>query len=342
MALNEEIRQRLGQESVNALSLSAWCPNDVYQNVLCALFKSMYPHNYCFFGFDYYYDGLGTTADDRLSQVKNFMDIGFDGLKIIEGKPSIRKQVGRSFLVDEFKKAFAYLEEHNIPIKWHVADPEENWDKSKCDQGTIEAGWCYDAPGFLSKEEHIAEALTMLDRHPGLNVTFAHFLFSAFDIDYAAHILEKYPTVKYDLAPGAEMFVGFDQKPKEWRDFFIKYQDRIIFGTDNGWGDTESPKTKIKNGLSLIAFITDFLSTSKQVQTYNKIPVRGLSLPPPVVQKILSQNFKSTLQTKTPKPLNKALLKSYASTLLQKINTPNKYPQNVKKRANDAFLKIKD
>ena len=42
---------------------------------------------------------------------------------------------------------------------------------------------------------------------------------------------------------------------------FIHYQDRIIFGTDNGWGDDLSPAQKVINAYNNVAFIRAFYET---------------------------------------------------------------------------------
>jgi len=336
LALHEELRINANMEAVNVLSLPQWGPEDAYQNVICLLFKALYPHNYCYFGFDYFLDDLDISPDARLEQVKAFMAMGFDGMKVIEGKPSHRKMLGRSFLAGEFSKAFAYLEEHNTPILWHVADPEEMWDRSKCNDYVIQMGWCYDSPEFMSKEEHINEALDMLNRFPNLNVTFAHFMFSAFNIDIARDVMEQYPKVCFDVTPGIEMYEGFDRSPTEWREFFIKYQDRIVFGTDNGWGDTETPEQKVINGISNINFIKDFLSTTEVVEGYNKVPVKGFALPTDVLEKIYYSNFKRR-KNSTPNTINAAGALKYAEELLKKIKNSDKQPEYAKKRAEGAY-----
>jgi hypothetical protein len=40
--------------------------------------------------------------------------------------------------------------------------------------------------------------------------------------------------VFFDLTPGAEMYFNFSSRLGEVRDFFLRYQDRLIYGTDIG------------------------------------------------------------------------------------------------------------
>jgi predicted TIM-barrel fold metal-dependent hydrolase len=266
--------------------------------------------------------------------------MGFDGLKVIEGKPSVRKEIGRSFLGPEFAGAFAYLEAHNIPILWHIADPEESWDREKCSEYAIEAGWCYDSPEYLSKEATIAEALQILDRYPKLNVTFAHFMFTSFNIKYAEWMMEEYPNICFDITPGIEMYMGFDSSREQWKDFFIQYQDRIIFGTDNGWGNG-SPKEKIDFAIKNISFINNFLCSENVGSGYNNVPVQGFGLPGPVTKKILRENFINK-KTPAPRPLNKAHIMPYAEDMLEKVLFTPQCPDHTIKRAKEVFQMLQN
>ncbi len=74
----------------------------------------------------------------------------------------------------------------------------------------------------------------MLDKHPRLNATLAHFFFLSEYRDRVEEILEKYPNVKFDLTPGWEMYIAFSKDTEGWHDFFEKYSERILFGTDSG------------------------------------------------------------------------------------------------------------
>ena len=96
----------------------------------------------------------------------------------------------------------------------------------------IERGWCYAGKGFESYEDLHRETLELLDKHPKLNAILAHFFFLSDDMAEAERIMEKYPNVYFDITPGTEMYENFAKYTDSWREFFIKYQERIIFGTD--------------------------------------------------------------------------------------------------------------
>ena len=131
-------------------------------------------------------------------------------------------------------KMFSIMEERGIPAIIHSGDPEKFWDMSTASAEAIAKGWCYGDGTYLSCQEHYEECFRMLDKHPKLNAVFAHMFFLSENMDEAVRILEKYPNVSFDLTPGTEMYPAFAKDIDAWQDFFEKYSDRILFGTDSG------------------------------------------------------------------------------------------------------------
>lgn len=61
--------------------------------------------------------------------VKRMRACGCDGLKLIEGKPSMRKIMPfPDFDSPAWEPLWEYAEETDLPILWHVNDPETCWD----------------------------------------------------------------------------------------------------------------------------------------------------------------------------------------------------------------------
>ena len=44
--------------------------------------------------------------------------------------------------------------------------------------------------------------------------------------------MEEFPNVTLDLCPGGEQYPAASLVPTRWHDFFMRYQKRIVFGTD--------------------------------------------------------------------------------------------------------------
>jgi predicted TIM-barrel fold metal-dependent hydrolase len=166
-------------------------------------------------------------------QAEKLLSLGCDGIKFIQMKPDVRKLIGKGVNHTDYDKAFSLLEERQIPVLIHSGDPETNWDASKVGEYEKKKGWFYGDGTFLSREEHYEEVFGMLDKHPNLPVTLAHFFFLSNFPDEVERIFDKYPNVRFDLTPGWEMYLGFSKDIDRWQGIFEKHSTRILFGTDS-------------------------------------------------------------------------------------------------------------
>ena len=192
------------------------------------------------------------------------------------------------------------MEEDQTHVLWHVCDPEEFWDINKISKEHIANGWYYGDGTFASSEEIYSQVFDVLKRHPMLKVSFAHFFFYSARPDDLERLFETYPGVNVDITPGTEMYVQFTEKHDFYRDFFIKYSDRISFGTDTFFPD----KTD-----TLFNNVIRFLSTDEGVTIHGTSAV-GLDLPEDTCRKICYDNFIGRV-SETPKSVNAKALKKY-------------------------------
>ena len=263
--------------------------------------KAKYPDRFfAFGGLDYsaMFSGSKQPKPCLPEQVETLIDVGFDGIKMVEGKPTLRKVIPIPFDSDFYGEYFSHVESLNFPIVFHVNDPEEFWDLEKVPEWAKEKGWFYDAT-YPQKEQLYAEVENVLDRFPDLKVIFAHFYFLSADLERAASLLDRHRNVHLDLAPGIEMYHNFSRNRENWREFFIRYQDRIIYGTDI------CSKDSLLHAVERAWVTRNFLETDEEFFTWasTEAPVRGLKLPRSVLEKIYSMNFKR-LVGEEPEKLN--------------------------------------
>jgi predicted TIM-barrel fold metal-dependent hydrolase len=79
-------------------------------------------------------------------------------------------------------------------------------------------------------EELMAERDRMFARHPKTRFIAAHFGWHANDLARAAKMFERFPNVYVDVAA---ILYDLGRQPRAAHDFFVKYQDRILFGKDS-------------------------------------------------------------------------------------------------------------
>ncbi len=166
-----------------------------------------------------------------VEQLEGFVAMGCDGIKMIEGKPTSRQMMDIPVTDAYFADYWARVEELGTPIIWHVNDPEEFWNPELLPAWARKQGWGY-GPNDVKKEQLYAEVDEVLARHPKLRIVFAHFYFLSADLPRAARFFDAHPTVHFDLTPGVEMLYNMSRNPDATRTFFLKYADRIVFGTD--------------------------------------------------------------------------------------------------------------
>ena len=219
-------------------------------------------------------------------QAESLLSLGCDGMKFLHMKPDLRKMIGKGLDDKSYDGVFAMLEEREIPITIHSGDPETFWDIDKIPPALIKRGWFYGDGSYLSREEHYNEIFRLLDKHPRLKVTLAHFFFLSNFIDEAERVLDTYPNVCFDLTPGWEMYVGFSRDIDAWRDFFIRYSDRILYGTDSNSDKKDNAKL---HELVLSALKHDRSEFS--MPCFGGPIIKGLDLPCDVIDKICYKNY---------------------------------------------------
>lgn len=236
-------------------------------------------------------------------EAKRLIDMGCTGIKMLEGKPNIRKQ----FPVPDFDSGiwegyWEMLEKYQIPVYMHVNDPEEFWDERKATEIAKKAGWCYDHT-FVNNEEQYQQVLQVLARHPDLKILFPHFFFLSKNLDRLEAILERYPHVYIDVTPGVELYYNLSGRQKRARQFFVKFQDRICFGTDIGARSViyqEPIPLSIEESIGRIELVTRFLETGGDymlqpdghyVTGEKERQMHGLGLDKGILEKVYEKNF---------------------------------------------------
>ena len=271
--------KQFGYTPVNFLSCE--CMGDATQNALGIYLKLIAPECYAFGGLTYRY------ACDPLEEMNRLMEIGFDGMKMVENKPTLRKELGVPFNDPRYDGFYAALEERQLPLLSHVGDPTEFWDPALIPAWAAAAGYSYAEGGYVSKEELTGEVLDVLRRFPRMKLIMAHFLFLSDDHDRICRLMEEHPNLCLDIVSGSEMYFQFSRDPEKWREFFLKYQDRIIYGTDNS--NLDDPRD-MENARITCRYQEYFLTGDGEIDAWDQ-KVRGIHLPQEAARKILRDNF---------------------------------------------------
>jgi len=269
---------------------------------------------------------------DPVGQVERFRELGFDGVKIFLGKPSFQSQLGLRLDNPRVIGAFKRAESLDMPVLIHIADPLIFWSYQSV-PGFIPPGWeqavAEGGGGIPAYEDLQAQALKVLEACPDLTVIFPHLLSMGQDVPRLARILETYPRVYLDLAPGLYFYYELDRQRDAAREFFARHSRRILFGTDAFWFPRwfrEFPYTTVEDNLNRARHLLAFLE-SEEVLDNPFVPtqgiqkqVRGLGLGADIMRRIRAENF-TDLYPPVPRPVEPEACLGYLDDFLNRLST---------------------
>ncbi len=249
------------------------------------------------------------NTQSLVAQAEGFKAMGCDGIKMIEGKPTSRQMMDIPVTDPYFADYWSRVEELGTPIVWHVNDPEEFWQPELLPAWAQKQGWGY-GPNDVTKEQLYSEVDQVLAKHPNLHIVFAHFYFLSADLDRASRFFDAHPYVHFDLTPGIEMLYNMSHDPDATRDFFLKYADQIVYGTDI------SSRNTIDESVYRAGIVYRWLESEDTFRMPDGVDfllgepedgiVHGLLLPDDVLAKIYHGNF-TKFASPEPKPLDLGL-----------------------------------
>ncbi len=199
----------------------------------------------------------------------------------------------------QFFPIFRHLEEKGIPLVGHFGEPKNCW--LPLDEMTTKNDSNYFAqnpqyhmylhPEFPSYEEQIAARDRMLEKFPGLTFIGCHLASLEWSVDEMADFLDRFPNASMDMsARMGQLYYQTVENHEKVRDFFIRYQDRLLYGTDitDQGGDRASFENRLHQ-----TWLNDWkYFVADDEMTSNLIDGRfqGLKLPKEVIDKIYAEN----------------------------------------------------
>ena len=148
----------------------------------------------------------------------------------------IRKADGTRLRIDdpELDPVWETCGRLGVPVLIHTAEPQEffepiDYTNERWLELALYADRRYPAGQFPRFEELLQERNRMFKKHPKTTFIAAHFAYHANDLARMGKLLDEMPNVYTEV--GA-ILAELGRQPRTAHDFFIKYQDRILFGKD--------------------------------------------------------------------------------------------------------------
>ena len=228
-----------------------------------------------------------------------------DGAKAVK----VWKNIGMEFrnkdsvliMIDDpkFDPVFKHLAEKGIPLVGHLGEPKNCWlpveemtTKNDSSYFTRHPEYhMYQYPEFPSYEEQMAARDRMLEKNPELVFIGCHLASIEWSVDELAGFLDRFPNAAVDMAARmGQLFYQTREDREKVRGFCIKYQDRLLYGTDitDSGGNKEIFQSRIHETWlrDWEYLVTDHRITSPLIDG----EFQGLKLPKEVVDKIYARN----------------------------------------------------
>jgi predicted TIM-barrel fold metal-dependent hydrolase len=173
------------------------------------------------------------------SELDRCFRAGAGGLKINKALGLDLKNADGSYIQSDdprFDPIWEMCAKHNKPVMIHTSDSYGRFLPIGPENERYEAGlWRSDPSGNYYKTGHPSPEViekareNMHAKHPKTRFVNAHIAMLYYDLDKVTALLDKYPNADVELSAA---FQDLGRAPIMFRKFFLKYQDRILFGSD--------------------------------------------------------------------------------------------------------------
>jgi predicted TIM-barrel fold metal-dependent hydrolase len=148
---------------------------------------------------------------------------------------TLRDARGEIVRVDDERLDPLYDKAHelDIPVMFHTADPAAFFEpldrfNERYEELAAHPDWSFHGAQY-SKRELLEQRNCVFARHPETRFVGAHVGESPEDLEFAAAMLERFSNVTVDMS---SRIPELGRQPYSAREFFLKFADRILFGTD--------------------------------------------------------------------------------------------------------------
>lgn len=249
--------------------------------------------------------GWDSTAwtDRTINQLKTSFEYGALGIKIWKNIGMVYKDTSGAFIMIDnprFDPVIQYIIDQNKTVMGHLGEPKNCW--MPLEKMTVNNDRNYFKehpeyhmflhPEYPSFEDQINARDNFIERHPDMRFVGAHLGSLEYDVAELAKRLDKFPNMAVDMAariPHLQHQTMLDRE--KVRNFFMKYQDRLTYGSDSGISDTTN-LTKQKKSLHETWLMDWKYFVTNEMMTVNDVngSFQGLKLPRGVVDKIYKTN----------------------------------------------------
>ncbi|MCE4556986.1 amidohydrolase [Pelomonas sp. P8] len=219
---------------------------------------------------------------------------------------SLRNAGGQLVMIDDarFAPLFDDFTKRGIRLLGHQGEPHNCW--LPLEQMTVNNDREYFKahpqyhmalhPEMPSWEQQMDARDRMVAAHPGLHFIGVHLASMERNVDELAAFLDRFPDAVVDVAARIGQLQYQSQRDRERvRRFFIKYQDRLIYGSDMSQEPGQDGAALGREAEAVWRMHWRYFNTADTFKVSDlDRPVQGLALPKAVVDKLYRTNAERT------------------------------------------------
>lgn len=250
--------------------------------------KAEYPGRFVLFT-NISFRGIGKEGwtERAVKQLEEDIQGGANGLKIYKSLGmSVKDMDGNRVPVDDERldPIWAKCGELGVPVLIHSADPRPFW----AEMDSTNERWLElktrpnrkrSATDPAPWEQIIQEQHNVFKKHPNTKFINAHMGWYANNLDKLGMLLEAYPNMYVGI--GA-IIAELGRQPRQTHRFFVKYQDRVLFGKDS-WKPEEFPTY-----FRVLETDDEYFPYHKKYHAFWRM--YGINLPDEVLRKVYYEN----------------------------------------------------
>lgn len=235
---------------------------------------------------DLHEDGFWDLSVERL---EDYVDSGFIGVKIWKDLGLTLKDKNGELLKVNDERLIPFFEragELNFPVMFHISDPDAFFlpideKNERYEELAAHPDWSFYGSHF-SKDELLAQRDSIFKRHPNTTFVCAHLAEKSENLAYVAKLLDENPNLHVDIgARTAEL----GRQPYTAREFFLKYADRILFGTDL------VPENEMyRLHYRFLETADEYFDYPSHASRQGRWQIYGINLPDDVLRKVYREN----------------------------------------------------
>jgi len=284
----ERVIEVMNNTNVKTIVILTGMWGDKLQHVIDEMVKP-YPGRFMVFTqLDYSKINDPNFGDEMVALLHDSVARGARGLKFLKDLGlGVRDKSGKLVAIDDPRLDPVWEEcgRLKIPVFIHSGDPEAfflpiNATNERYEELIEHPDWSFYGRDFLSLQSLLEARNRVFAKHPHTQFVSLHMGWPE-NLDWVQSMLDQYPNVMVEFG-AREAELG--RQPRRTRDLFLKYSDRVMFGTDN-----EVSESVYRNNFR-------WLETSDEYFDYwgspgqGRFTISGLGLPDDVLEKIYHQN----------------------------------------------------